>query len=85
MLLLTDNDIREDIRGFEQRIQEARDKMAALPKGRLHLKDHRRREKIRRNCKNEIEHVKALIGYAEEALNPWFHRHIISTGTWESV
>lgn len=69
MITLTDADIRKDIRGFEQRIQAARDKLAELPVGYLPYQKNKKREKQRRDLQAEIEHVQNLIGYAREALN----------------
>lgn len=69
MLILTDEDIREDIRAFEARIAAARDKLAALPEGFLPLQEHKKREQTRQIYEDEIKHVKRLIGYAMEALH----------------
>ena len=60
--------IQKDIERFEARIQTAREKIAGLPSGRLPFKKHRKREKVRRDCKAEIKHVKGLITYAREGI-----------------
>jgi hypothetical protein len=68
MLLLTNNDIREDIRGFEKRIQDARDKLAALPGTAGTWQARKNLKEKRRILKSEIAHVKRLIHIATEAL-----------------
>jgi len=68
MLILTDEDILVDIRGFERRIQAAHDKLAALPEGYLPYREHKKREKLRRELQAEIKHVLGLISYARETL-----------------
>ena len=69
MLVLTDEDIREDIRGFEQRIQTAQEKLAELPAGHLPYQKYKKREKQRRDLQAEIEHVQKMMRYAREALD----------------
>ena len=66
---LTNEMILDDIAGFEQRIETAREKLAELPAGRLPFKEYKIRKRRRRDLESEIEHVKSLIGYATEALN----------------
>jgi hypothetical protein len=68
MPLLTDEDIRKDIRGFEQRIQDARDKLSELPATAGTLQARKKLQEKQRILTSEIEHVKRLIGIAEEAL-----------------
>jgi hypothetical protein len=68
MLILTDDDIREDIRGFERRIQDAKDKLAALPEGYLPYQEHKKREKARRVLEDDVAHVRRIIHIAEESL-----------------
>jgi hypothetical protein len=68
MLLLKDDDIREDIRGFEKRIQDAKDKLSELPVTAGTLQARQNLKEKRRILTSEIEHVKRLIGIAEEAL-----------------
>lgn len=68
MLLLTDEDIREDIRNYEERIQAARDKLAALPADTANWKGRKKNKAKRRELKNEITHILKLIEYAKKAL-----------------
>jgi predicted nucleic acid-binding Zn-ribbon protein len=68
MLILTDDDIREDIREFEKRIQDARDKLATLPETATTLKARKKLKEKRYILTSEIEHVKRLVSIAEEAL-----------------
>lgn len=66
---LTTESILKDIEGFQARISEAKNKLAGLPGGYLSYPEHKKREKQRRELEDEIDHVKILIGYAEEALD----------------
>ena len=68
IMILTDEDIKQDIAGFEARIQEAQDKLDMIPNGYLPYNEHRKREAARQAYADEIAHVKRLIGYAREAL-----------------
>ncbi|MBU1023489.1 hypothetical protein KKB99_04285 [bacterium] len=68
MLILTDEDIREDIRGFERRIQGAKANLAALPATAGTLQTQQNLKEKGRILTSEIEHVKRLIGIAEETL-----------------
>ena len=68
MLKLTNEDIQAEIRGFEQRIQNAKDRLSDPPVGRLSFKQHKCREQKRRDLQSEINHVSNLIKIAEEAL-----------------
>ena len=63
---LTIKDIKRDIAGFEERIAKAQTELAVLPEGYLPFKQHKHREKQRRNLQAEIEYVKILIKYAKE-------------------
>lgn len=65
---LTISDIEKDIAGFRDRIQTAQNEIDALPSGRLPLKEHKKRERIRREYEGEIEHCKQLIRYANEGI-----------------
>ena len=69
MLLLTDEDILEDIREFEQRIQAARDKLSELPETADTWPAKKKLKEKRYILGSEIEHVKRLISIAEEALS----------------
>jgi len=65
---LTVEQIEKDIAGFRDRIQTAKAELDALPTGRLPFKEHKKRERISRECKAEIKHVRQLIGYAREGI-----------------
>ncbi len=85
---LTISDIKKDISEFRARIQAAQDEIDALPTGRLPFKEHRKREKIRRDCKVEIKHVRQLIVYAREGIElrkKDFHRHKTNTAWLNSL
>jgi predicted nucleic acid-binding Zn-ribbon protein len=68
MLILTNEDIQEDIRGFEKRIQDAREKLSKLPQKAVSWKEHKKLDEKKRILNEEINHVKNLISIAEEAL-----------------
>lgn len=70
---MTPKTIREDMRGFEQRIQVAREKLAMLPEGYLPYPQHKKREKQRQDLRSEIKHVQKMTGYAKEALGREFN------------
>ena len=65
---LTISDIEKDITGYKASIQTAQKELAALPTGRLLFKEHKKREKIRRDCKAEVKHCQQLIVYAREGI-----------------
>lgn len=65
---LTISDIKKDISEFRARIQTVKAEIVALPSGRLPFKEHKKREKIRRDCKAEIKHCEQLIVYAKEGI-----------------
>jgi hypothetical protein len=66
---LTIEDIQRNIAGFQERISKAQTELTALPKGYLPFKQHKRREKQRRDLQAEIKHVNILIGYAKEGIS----------------
>jgi len=66
---LTVEQIEKDIAGYEARIQTAQAELAVLPEGYLPFKQHKRREKQRRNLQGEIKHVNILIRYAREGIS----------------
>ena len=68
MLILTDKDIRQDIRGFEKRIQDAQDKLEALPETAGTWHAWKKLAEKRRVLNDEIWHVRKLISIAREAL-----------------
>jgi len=65
---LTVDEIREDISEYQERISSAREKLSELPEGYLPFKQHKIREKQRRDLQAEIKHVEILTGYAFEGL-----------------
>ena len=66
---LTLQEIREDIAGYEDRIHLAKMNLANLPEGRLSLKEHKKRERQRREYESEIEHCLQLVRYANEGID----------------
>jgi hypothetical protein len=68
MKIITDAELKKDLEGFYERLQIARNKLANLPAGHLPYQEHKKREQARRILEDEINHVKRLIGIAEEAL-----------------
>ena len=68
MLMLTNDMLLDDIAGFEQRIQAAREKLDALPTTAIDNKDLVAQTIKKHELESEISHVKKLIGYAKEAL-----------------
>ena len=68
MILLSNDMILADIRAFQNRIQTARKKLAALPATAIDWKEHKKNKAKRREFESEISYVKKLIGYAKEAL-----------------
>jgi len=69
MLMLTNEDIREDIRGFEKRIQDAKKKLAKLPETAGTWQDRKKLAEKKRILNDEIRHVRKLIDMAQEALS----------------
>ena len=69
MGILTNEDIREDIRGFEKRIQDARSKLTALTEKAGNWQDRKKLAEKRRILNDEIRHVSKLIDMAQEALS----------------
>ena len=65
---LTISDIEKDIAGFLYRIQTAQNELASMPKGYLPFKQHKHREKQRRDCEATISHCKQLCVYAREGI-----------------
>ena len=68
MLMLTNDMLLDDIAGFEQRIQAAREKLDALPAAVINWKDHKKIKTKRRELESDIKHIRGLISIAEEAL-----------------
>jgi hypothetical protein len=67
--MITEQDIEEDIKSFEQRLRLAREKLAALSiDTNLTYKLHRKRSIQRQKLLNEITHVERLLHYAREGL-----------------
>ena len=67
-LVLTREDILTDIEGFEERIQAARDHLAALQTNAPSSHGRKRWNQKRRALHSEIKHVIRLRSYAEDAL-----------------
>ena len=68
MEVLTEQEILDDIEDFKDRISAARQKLENLPEGYLSYSKHRKREKVRRDLQDNIDHIQKLIKIAEEAL-----------------
>lgn len=69
MMVLTNQDIQEDIQAFEKRIHEAQVKLAALPVHSYDWREQRKLDKKRRVLISEIKHVKRLIEIAKSGLS----------------
>jgi hypothetical protein len=69
MKIITDAELQQDLVDLYDRLQIARSKLNNLPVGYLPHKEHKKRGQKRRILNDEIEHVKRLIGIAEEALS----------------
>ena len=65
---LTDNEIRDDIQEFRDRIVNAKDKLSKLPAGSLPYLQHKAREKALRDLQGDIAHFEQIIVYAKEGL-----------------
>ena len=68
-LELTREEILEDIKGYQERICKAQEKLSELPATVSTVKERRRVKNKRRIFLTEIDHVQGLISIAEEALN----------------
>jgi len=85
LITLTNDLILDDIAGFEQRIQIAREKLAVLPEGYLPYTEHKKREKQHRELQADISHIENLIKYAHEGIelheqdSKRYHRFKIET------
>ena len=69
MRFLTDDEIKADIQKFETRLQTAFDRLGELPGTALSWKEKKKLDAKRQLLKDEINHVRRLIGYAIEALS----------------
>jgi hypothetical protein len=69
MLNLTKEDIQSDIKGFEDRICVAQQKLSLLPSVASTYKERRKIKCKKLILMKEIDHVRGLISIAEEALN----------------
>ena len=67
IIKLTEESIREDLAGFEQRILNARQKAEALPEVTAY-KERKKVLRARVALLAEIAHVQRLVGYAADAL-----------------
>lgn len=61
--------IKQDIEGFQARINQAQKQLDRLPVGRLPWPEYKRRDAKRQALVNEIAHCNRLIVYASETLN----------------
>ncbi len=69
MLELTNEMIRSDIAGYEQRIEMAKQKLVELPSWAASWKERKKLQDIKRALEGEVRHVRHLIRHATEALN----------------
>ena len=67
-IVLTKEDILTDIEGFEERIRNAKNKLAAMSETASTSKERKKIMAQRRIHENEIVHVQRLISYAKDAL-----------------
>ena len=67
-LALTEDEILQDIETFNQQIETAKSKLSALPVNVATWKERKKVRTTRNALVNEIEHVRRMIGYAQEAL-----------------
>ena len=68
-LQLTDEMIRSDIAGYEQRIETAQEKLAELPDSAASWKERKKIQDTKRALEGDIKHISHIIKYAIEALN----------------
>ena len=66
---LSISDIRADIEEYQRRIKQAQAELAGLPGGFLPYPEHKKREKIRRDCESDIKHYSQLIVYATTGIS----------------
>lgn len=69
MQILTDQEIKQDILEFQDRISIARQKLENLPEGFLPFQEHKKREQKRYDLESEIKHIQKIIEIATGALN----------------
>ncbi|MFH2046067.1 MAG: hypothetical protein ABIK92_13070 [Pseudomonadota bacterium] len=58
-----------DLENYNKRIADARAKLSELPSGYLDYKEFKKREKLKHDYQEEINHVNFLISLANTALN----------------
>lgn len=68
MKLLTNEELQEDLNNFYVRLQNARDKLASLPKHAENWKQQKKLYEKKRILLAEIVHVERLIHIGEQAL-----------------
>ena len=68
-MILTQEEIKEDIQTFEDSITQARDKLAILPQTAGTWQDRAKLKAQRQALNDDIRHVRQLITYAKEGLN----------------
>lgn len=84
-LELSEQDIRQEIRGFQARLSEARRKLAGLP---VIASDWQARKKLRiqrQALEAEVSHVEGLIGLAREALEKSQTGSTRGAGYWQAL
>ena len=69
MLDLTDEDILKDIEGFKARINQAKERLAALPATAPDWKGRKKLAEKKRILNDDIRHVRKLIDIAQRALS----------------
>jgi len=65
---ITNKTIETDIAGFQNRISEARTKLAELPASATSWAERKKLGCRRRELESEIKHVRRLSAYARESL-----------------
>ncbi len=69
MLILTNDMILEDIRGFEKRIQGAKGQLSKLQETAETWETRKKLKEKRKILTDEIKHVRNLIGIGADALS----------------
>ena len=67
-MCLTVSDIQRHIVEYKARIEVSKLNLANLPKGRLPVQEHKKRESQRREYRSDIKHYERLIRYAREGI-----------------
>ena len=81
--MLTAQQVEQDFKQWQARLDKAQQVLVELPKGRLPYPEHKKREKRRRQNEAEIQHVKGLFRIAREGLREnRFHED--THATWKN-